>query len=163
VYVFVNNNNEIFYPYSAELLRKDNPTTSFPAEMSNEFLEKWNVFLVEMDSKPSVDHTKNVIEITPLLVDGVWLSQWEIVDATEYEIEQRIINRSNEIRVIRNRLLSETDWIVTQCLETNTSIPDEWLHYRKILRNIPQQAEFPWNVVIPAAPGVTNEQSDCVI
>ena len=163
MHVFIDSNNQIVYPYSIELLRRDNPTTSFPNDMNNEILAEWNVFPVEVTPKPDVDYTQNVIEITPSLVDGVWSTQWEIVNATDEEIEQRTINRSNEIRAIRNRLLGETDWVVTQCLETNTSIPDVWLEYRKLLRDIPEQQEFPWGVCIPAAPNVTNEQSDCVI
>lgn len=58
----------------------------------------------------------------------------------------------NQIRVKRNQLLSETDWIVTMHTEFGTDIPVQWKTYRQALRDITAQETFPQSVVWPTEP-----------
>ena len=41
-----------------------------------------------------------------------------------------------DLRAKRDRLLNETDWIVTKAKETGTTIPTAWKTYRQALRDI---------------------------
>ena len=63
-----------------------------------------------------------------------------------------------EVRAQRDKLLADTDWIVTKAIEQNAQdglgvqIPVVWLDYRQALRDIPQQPGFPDNVTWPTKP-----------
>lgn len=52
----------------------------------------------------------------------------------------------------RDQNNSLPDWRVIKATETQTPESPEWMQYREDLRNIPQQAGFPWNVVWPTQP-----------
>lgn len=41
-----------------------------------------------------------------------------------------------QLREERNRLIAETDWVVTKYTELGQSIPSEWVNYRQDLRDI---------------------------
>lgn len=55
-----------------------------------------------------------------------------------------------EVRSERNRLLSESDW--TQGKDIPDAVSTAWASYRQALRDVPQQAGFPQNVVWPVKP-----------
>ena len=42
----------------------------------------------------------------------------------------------NKLRMERNLLLNESDWVVIKAQETSTSIPSDWKTYRQKLRDI---------------------------
>ena len=44
--------------------------------------------------------------------------------------------RTEELRTERNRLLAETDWVITMHKEKGTNIPSAWKTYRQSLRDI---------------------------
>jgi len=79
----------IKFPYTVGDLRRDNPNISFPKRPSDELLAEWNVHRVTKTDRPTVDHTKNVTEGTPVLIDGTWTQVWETTDATAEEIAER--------------------------------------------------------------------------
>jgi len=89
------------YPYTIGNLRKDNPNTSFPKRPSDTLLAEWGVQPVAKIDRPIVDHTKNVAEGTPVLVDGTWTQVWETTDATAEEIAEREQARLNAMVVTR--------------------------------------------------------------
>ena len=55
------------------------------------------------------------------------------------------------VRLQRDRLLNETDWIVTKAKETSTNIPAAWKTYRQALRDVPSQSD-PDNITWPTKP-----------
>ena len=57
------------------------------------------------------------------------------------------------IRVERNRLLAQSDWVVTKAFETGVAISDEWKTYRQALRDVPTQSD-PDNITWPTVPPV---------
>ncbi len=73
--------------------------------------------------------------------------------AENYEMPLELITaaRWDEVRKTRNKLLEETDWIVTVSNENGTSVPDNWKEYRQALRDITTQAD-PNNVTWPTKP-----------
>ena len=134
--------------YSIGQLRRDNPNTSFPKRPSDELLAGWDVFPLTLTPRPEVDRTKNVNEGTPVLVTGAWLQVWDVTDATPDEITQRTDNEGQSVRSQRDYLLQQTDWMA---LSDNTMSP-EWAAYRQSLRDVTNQAGFPWSITWPTKP-----------
>jgi hypothetical protein len=141
-------NETINYPYTIKELREAYPNVSLPAELSEEALSDWGVYSVTSTQMPN-DYTKNITEGTPVLTDGVYYQNWIIVNATESEINYRLENQWEEIRLIRNELLKESDW--TQLSDVSQTIKDLWTVYRQELRNITNQ-ENPFNIEWPVKP-----------
>jgi hypothetical protein len=138
----------INYPYTIKELREAYPNVSLPAELSEEALSDWGMYSVTSTQMPN-DYTKNITEGTPVLTDGVYYQNWIIVNATESEINYRLENQWEEIRLIRNELLKESDW--TQLSDVSQTIKDLWTVYRQELRNITNQ-QNPFNIEWPIKP-----------
>ena len=93
------------------------------------------------------DEVKEINDITLVQVDGEFLP-----DTDEKAIEQQKIEKSNQVKSIRNQYLSDT---LARCdryekqksgLLTTTDTYDTYLNllkYLQYLRDIPQQSEFP--------------------
>lgn len=58
--------------------------------------------------------------------------------------------RANAVRAERNDKLVASDW--TQTADVPQATKDKWAPYRQALRDVPQQAGFPWEVQWPDAP-----------
>jgi hypothetical protein len=142
-------NNEIIYPYSINQLKIDEYNVSFPQNITNEVLENFDVYEVLITPKPN-DYTKNIEEGLPQLLDGKYYQKWEISNATESEIEGRVIQKWAEIREHRNELLKECDWTVLPDSPVGDKL-NEWMEYRADLRNVTEQ-ENPFNIIWPTQP-----------
>ena len=59
-------------------------------------------------------------------------------DIIEHAKQQKILDRNE-----RDRLLSESDWVVTKALEEGNAIPSDWKTYRQALRDLPTHKNFP--------------------
>ena len=155
MYAKIENGSVIKSPYTIDDLKKDNPQTSFPAKISNELLDEFGVVTVVITQKPDTDHTKNVLFAPPQFNQETqqWETVWIVEDASQDEIDERVLAESEKVRKERNALIAETDWIVTKNLELNQNVPGRWEVYRQDLRDIPSQSGFPWNVVWPSKPG----------
>ncbi len=80
-------NNVATYPYSAAHLRRDNPGTSFPADMSDATLAEWNVYPVAAAEPPSFNPlTERREEAAPVVVAGVWRQAWNVTALSPEEI-----------------------------------------------------------------------------
>lgn len=141
-------NNSIVYPYSLQKLREDNPRTSFPSELTETVMNEWNIYEIRQTPKPN-DYTKNISEGTPILVEGVYYQNWEITNASQSEIDERIETQWNIIRELRNELLQECDW--TQLGDISDSVKTNWASYRQNLRDITNQSN-PFNIIWPVKP-----------
>jgi hypothetical protein len=95
------------------------------------------------------DYTKNITEGTPVLTDGVYYQSWNQSNATSEEISYRIENQWEEIRVLRNQLLSECDW--TQLADIPNETKELWTSYRAQLRDITSQSN-PFSINWPVKP-----------
>ena len=68
--------------------------------------------------------------------------------------DKRILDQKwADIRTERNRLLTESDWVVVKAKEThaNASIPSDWVDYRTELRDITKQSD-PDDITWPTKP-----------
>jgi len=96
------------------------------------------------------------------------ISGWQIVEATlpadyapgKYSFNAGVFSpipfsatpeqhkvKAVEVREARDLLIGKTDW--SQCADIDQSTKDKWVPYRKALRDVPQQAGFPFSVVWP--------------
>ena len=68
------------------------------------------------------------------------LTEEEIAaDLAAYQATANAITNRN----IRNRKLSESDWVVTKALEAGETVPTAWATYRTALRDLPDHAVWP--------------------
>ena len=149
MYALIKDGAVVAYPYGINNLRQDNPNTSFPASMPDESLAEWGVYPVQSVLRPNSDHTKNVTESHPKLINGKWTQSWIVADATAEEIAIRIEEMAQSIRTQRNQMLSDSDW--TQISDAPVD-KNAWAAYRQELREVPQQDGFPHNVQWPVMP-----------
>lgn len=156
MYVRISQDNTVEnFPFDIKSLKNDYPNTSFPRNIYDEvFLSQFNVYKVIVENQPHIDQsTQKVIQNnTPTLVNDSWVLGWTILDKTESEIAEYQEIAEVEARRLRNRYLSQSDWIVTFHTEKGTAIPQEWLDYRQALRDISMQEGFPFNVIWPTIP-----------
>lgn len=67
------------YPYYMADLYRDNPRTSFPSPMTVEVLAAYRVYPVVIGTPPDGGLTHQAVEVTPTLIGGEWVQQWELV------------------------------------------------------------------------------------
>jgi hypothetical protein len=140
--------DNIHYPYTTNQLRESYPNVSLPAELSDEALIEWGMYVV-LPTPISSDYTKDITEGTPNLIDGIYYQNWIQTQATESKINYRLENQWEEIRIQRNQLLSECDW--TQLVDVPSEIKEAWVVYRQFLRDITLQSN-PFNINWPVKP-----------
>jgi hypothetical protein len=141
-------NNITAYPYTLKELRDSLPNVSLPSNLNNEQLVEWNMYEVQFVPSPN-DYTKNIIEGTPVLMDGIYYQNWVQTEASESEINYRLENQWEDVRQIRNELLKECDW--TQLNDIPAEIKNTWNNYRQDLRDITNQSN-PFNIIWPTKP-----------
>jgi hypothetical protein len=145
MYVKISNGMVSQFPYTLGNLKQDNPQVSFPVNISNELLATYDVFPVKELPAPTFDNLTHRLSQSIVNIDNEWCQLWE-------SRELKISLASNNIRAKRDRLLSNTDWVVTNNLEIGNPIPQEWLYYRQSLRDVTEQSGFPYNVTWPIEP-----------
>lgn len=136
--------------YSIQKLRADNPNVSFPTDPTEATLAEWGVFTLHAGVQPVVDHTKNITEGQPQLIDGKWTQTWVTSDATAQEITERLERQSASVRDSRQVLLSASDWTQLPDAPLTDAKRQAWSTYRQALRDITAQVGFPWNITWPA-------------
>ena len=142
----------IIYPYSIQILKNENPTISFPTTISNDLLQSYNVYPVELKSSGyDTDDTKDVTEVTPTLSGSVYIQTYEITDADTETINKRKEIKWSEIRSTRNTLLSESDWTQFQDSPITGSSLTDWQTYRQSLRDVTTQSD-PYDITWPNKP-----------
>lgn len=150
MYVKITNGNVDTYPYSVGQLRRDNPNTSFPKQVSAEILSSYGVEPVVVADEPSFTQRTQVLsqDTQPSLVGGVWTLGWTVTDKTTEEVAEWDANEEMRIRHERDLLLSQTDW---WCLSDRTPTQAQ-LDYRQALRDVTDQAGFPHDIIWPTKP-----------
>jgi hypothetical protein len=143
-------NGNIRYPYTISELKSENPNTSFPAVLTNEVLESFDIYPVQ-STEYTDDYTKNIEEGTPILSDSSYIQVWNITDATEEEISAKLEEQWVEVRIMRDALLAQSDWTQFQDSPLSGTQLTEWQTYRQSLRDVTSQPN-PFNLSWPAKP-----------
>ena len=133
--------------YTLGQLRRDNPQTSFPKQFPDEMLASYDVYPYAQPSALEYDN------LTARLVEGNFEQNEQGNWSLPYVVEQQPLEQAERnIRSRRDNLLQETDWIVIKSYERGANIPAEWELYRQALRDITNQAGFPYEVIWPTKP-----------
>ena len=73
--------------YNIAGFRKDNPGTSFPEKLSDELLAGYGIYPLRAVGAPGVQvGYQKAVEVEPVLVDGVWVQAWQVVQCTPDEV-----------------------------------------------------------------------------
>lgn len=102
--------------------------------------------LVQDDPVPTFrPDREHILYGTPENRDGTWYNPWRI---SKFPDSDGIIN----VRAKRNDLLVMSDWTQLADAPVTAEQKAAWATYRQALRDVPQQAGFPWDVVWPTKP-----------
>lgn len=99
----------------------------------------------------------------PADVVGITYAQWQALlegqsqgkritgdDQGRPVLAEQLPPTAEEVRMIRNTLLQESDW--SQLADVPQAIKEPWVSYRQTLRDIPTQPGFPASVMWPTPP-----------
>lgn len=155
----INNNQVVTYPYDMDNLLNENPYTAYGpitdfigVYSETETAQQTNTKLIKVNpsTPPQYDRAiEKLVEVNPEFKDGEWVQSWRVDQLSEEEKKLVYDREAQEVKQKRNHLLQISDW---------TQLPDSpvdkllWATYRQLLRDIPQQLEFPFNVVWPPTP-----------
>jgi hypothetical protein len=127
MFIKAKNSEVIKYPYTMDDLYAEYPNTSFPDKLEDSTLAEFDIYIVNQHPQPQLDHTKNVIEETPNLLNGEWHQDWVVTDATEEEIAQRIADMVNAVKQQRaNAYRNESDPLFFKA-QRNEVTMEEWI------------------------------------
>lgn len=144
----IENNQIVEYPIND--LAKKYPNISFPANLDKHSVLPDGFVYINQIAPPDYDRfTQKVVSANPIKVGDDWFSSWSIVQLAASEIEQQKDSIAKQVRSRRNKLLSESDW--TQVADSPAD-KQAWANYRKALRDITSQSEFPLIVNWPVKP-----------
>jgi hypothetical protein len=146
-------NNIVTYPYSIGLLRRDNPSVSFPASPTDEQIADWNVFPVTEEAQPSIDTlTEYITEGTPIFVTDHWEQTWVVNTYTPSE-EANILNQfqQNAANEAAGRF-EATNKYITQALTEGLELTPELIAYRTALMDPAALTGYPNNITWPTEP-----------
>jgi len=139
------------YPYTTGDLKRANPQTSFPSQISDESLLEYGVHRVFFATQPEVTATQVLEEGTPVFSTEVqrWTQTFTVRDMSAEEVASRNDAQAASVRAARNEKLAASDW--TQVADAPVD-QAAWATYRHALRDITAQAGFPWTIDWPAQP-----------
>lgn len=129
--------------YTLGQFRRDNPNTSFPKQIPNEMLARYDVYPYTVPAQPTYDrYTQACVEGTfEQDAQGNWSLPWAIESYTQEEAERRVRSR-------RDDLLQDTDWTAN----SDVTMSGAMREYRQALRDVSSQTGFPNNVTWPERP-----------
>ncbi len=88
IYALIKDGELVSFPYGADHLRRDNPRTSFPATMSDNYLAAKGVVRVYQEEAPEVGAGEiAILQTVPALVSGKWVQGWTVRSKTPEELE----------------------------------------------------------------------------
>jgi len=129
--------------YSIGQLRRDNSNVSFPKQPSDALLADWDVYPYTVLPQPTCDALVQKIIAAPFeQVSGAWLQSWTVENLSPEDAERNVRSK-------RDVLLAQSDW--TQVADAPVD-QATWATYRQALRDVPSQADFPYNVTWPTEP-----------
>jgi hypothetical protein len=139
--MWINTNSLAVYKLHHEI-RAEFPNTSMPELLSDEIFAQFGIVPVIQTSPPS---GYVVVEFPPILIDGNWTQQWTTREPTEDET----LAKAADVRAQRNALLTGSDWTQVVDAPVDQAL---WAAHRQALRDVPNQAGFPWTIEWPVAP-----------
>ena len=152
-YAIIENGSVAVYPATKAHLKSRNPNVSFPKDLTGLDLSEFGWQWIDEVPQPTYDgNIEFVREDTPIKINGVWTQRWEVIPYNPIKISELAAQRGESVRAARLGLLLLSDAKVLTYLERGNPVPQAWIDYRDALRDVPNQAGFPDNVVWPTEP-----------
>lgn len=135
--------------YSLRQLCEENPNVSFPDQPNAQVLSTYDCYVYDRPPRPAFDGLVERVVDADFAQDpdGSWSRGWTIERLGLADAERNIRNE----RTLR---LRETDDYTLAELTTLTPMPLEISQYQTALRDVPQQAGFPYAVTWPTKPSI---------
>ena len=128
--------------YSLARFREDQWPRAFSKPISDETLAGYGIYPYTRPDRPDVDH------LTAKVVDGSFtqdtVGNWSLPYVVE-QLDQATAEQN--VRDRRDALLRDCDWVTIRAKELGQSVPLDWYNYRGDLRQVPEQAGFPYSVI----------------
>lgn len=141
----------IEYPYTIDKARVANPGFSFAISgLSDKDLAPFGIGVVHLKSpnttgRPGV----SAVEVDPEFIGGHWVQQWKLVAISTEVTSALLVDAVQQAKKQRNQLLADSDWTVAIDSPLTRTELRKWIGYRQALRAVPQQSNFPANIVWP--------------
>lgn len=145
-------------PIKGALVSRENFELLFPDEVFPPVLLPMHVDdkgfgLFSYAQQPKLGRYEKAVEIDPVKDErGIWVQQWEVAPVTPEEQQKVDELKAGTIRRQRLMRLFETDWSQLPDNQLTAAQKTAWTNYRQQLRDVPEQAGFPWDVTWPDKP-----------
>lgn len=146
----ITNGSVARFPYSVGDLRRDNPNTSFPKNISVQTMASYGMVNVVEKPSPEYDPETHFVEYGPVPVEeeGSWFLLPTVREISAEQLADRYASAAALVRSTRSMLLTETDWTGL----SDVTMSPEMAIYRQALRDITLQPGFPHDVSWPTKP-----------
>lgn len=128
-------------PFTEAAFRAENKHTVYGKIIPDIHLNAQGVYRVRTLPMPSEIGKKAVVDPVPKNVNGEWVLGWTLKHLDP-----------QEARSLRTDMLAASDWVVAKAYEEGRPVPEAWASYRQALRDITEQAGFPYEVIWPTKP-----------
>jgi len=141
MYVKITSGSVDTFPYSVGQLRRDNPNTSFPRQISDELLAEYGVYSVTVEDQPSfTDRTETIAQnAKPTGSGSTWKLGWTKTTKTAEETKEYDDGMAASNRNTRNALLAATDFWGMSDMTMSSNMKT----YRQALRDMPSHSNWP--------------------
>ena len=112
--------------------------------------EDYEVKETEVDLQGLIQSGHNVSDLDGTHYHLKWNGS-KIVKDDDALATYQLAEKWKRVRLRRDRLLNETDWVVTKATETGVTVCSAWKTYRQKLRDVPSQSD-PDNITWPTKP-----------
>lgn len=129
--------------------RAAHPNTSFPQQLTVELLDGFDADPVLNGAQPSAGRYQTVARDGVEEVNGKWFTKFVLVDMDADAIAAVDAQASASVRSTRDEKLKATDWTQVDDAPVDKAA---WATYRQVLRDIPAQTGFPWDITWPVEP-----------
>lgn len=126
---------------------------AIPDILTPEVVEQLGWCLYDVTQPPAVDRYQKAVEAEDVKDErGIWMQQWKIIEQTDVEKAATDAGQEGRMRALRTRLLYDSDWTQLADAQLSNEKKTEWTAYRQSLRDVSNQAGFPWEVTWPTLP-----------
>lgn len=153
MFIKLESGRPVGFAVTEDNLRQLFPDHTFPRIFTPKDVAPLGFGMYEWTQVPEPGFPMRPLEITPTLrEDGIYYQTWTVVEMSDEEKAAATEAQSTKVKNERNLLLYRCDW--TQLADSPLTDAERaaWASYRQTLRDLPQQAGFPWSVEWPVQP-----------
>jgi hypothetical protein len=136
--------------HDVEPTQWDEDTFCFARKLTPEQVLRFGVTKLRIVTPPYFDPATQKREEGPAIFEnGTWVQQYVVTEMDTEEALAKGADQAHVVREERDRLLVSCDWTQVADVPVDKAA---WAAYRQLLREIPLQEGFPWEVIWPDAP-----------